>query len=113
MYCDLKMCIAINCRQYIIIFHNKSDIWSYKHPSPYKSVDLIFIINFLFDQLGKYTSLKSAVILGGENMEDQFEALHGNPDIIVATPGRLMHVLVEMDLRLTNVEYLVFDEADR
>lgn len=46
-------------------------------------------------------------------MEDQFEALHGNPDIIVATPGRLMHVLVEMDLRLTNVEYLVFDEADR
>nr|XP_039248873.1 ATP-dependent RNA helicase DDX54-like [Styela clava] len=64
-------------------------------------------------ELGKFTSLKSACILGGSKIDDQFEALHGNPDIIVATPGRLMHVLMEMDLRLSSVEYVVFDEADR
>ena len=32
---------------------------------------------------------------------------------IVATPGRLLHLLVEMELKLTSVEYVVFDEADR
>ena len=32
---------------------------------------------------------------------------------IVATPGRLMHILVEMNLKLQSVEYVVFDEADR
>ena len=32
---------------------------------------------------------------------------------IVATPGRFLHVMMEMDLKLTAVEYVVFDEADR
>jgi ATP-dependent RNA helicase DDX54/DBP10 len=31
----------------------------------------------------------------------------------VATPGRFMHVVVEMNLKLQSVEYVVFDEADR
>lgn len=64
-------------------------------------------------ELGKYTGLRAAVILGGDKMDDQFAALHDNPDIIIATPGRLLHVLVEMNLKLKTVEYVVFDEADR
>ncbi|KAM4649392.1 ATP-dependent RNA helicase DDX54 isoform 1-T1 [Amazona ochrocephala] len=64
-------------------------------------------------ELGKFTGLKSALILGGDKMEDQFAALHENPDIIIATPGRLVHVAVEMKLKLHTVEYVVFDEADR
>ncbi|VDO81207.1 unnamed protein product [Heligmosomoides polygyrus] len=32
---------------------------------------------------------------------------------MIATPGRLLHVIVEMDLRLSAVQYVVFDEADR
>ncbi|XP_045698720.1 ATP-dependent RNA helicase DDX54 isoform X1 [Phyllostomus hastatus] len=64
-------------------------------------------------ELGKFTGLKTALILGGDKMEDQFSALHENPDIIIATPGRLMHVAVEMNLKLQSVEYVVFDEADR
>jgi len=32
---------------------------------------------------------------------------------IIATPGRFMHVVVEMNLKLSSVEYVVFDEADR
>ncbi|XP_073410216.1 ATP-dependent RNA helicase DDX54 [Dendrobates tinctorius] len=64
-------------------------------------------------ELGKFTGLKTALILGGDRMEDQFAALHENPDIIIATPGRLMHVAIQMNLKLHSVEYVVFDEADR
>lgn len=64
-------------------------------------------------ELGKFTGLKTALILGGDRMDDQFAALHENPDIIIGTPGRLMHVVKEMNLKLQNVEYVVFDEADR
>lgn len=64
-------------------------------------------------ELGCYTGLRAAVILGGDSIEGQFAALHENPDIIIATPGRLVHVCVEMDLKLNSVEYVVFDEADR
>ncbi|XP_052761501.1 ATP-dependent RNA helicase DDX54-like [Mya arenaria] len=64
-------------------------------------------------ELGKYTGLRAAVVLGGDRMEEQFSALHSNPDIIIATPGRFMHVAVEMDLKLKSVQYAVFDEADR
>uniref|UniRef100_A0A671MCT9 RNA helicase n=1 Tax=Sinocyclocheilus anshuiensis TaxID=1608454 RepID=A0A671MCT9_9TELE len=64
-------------------------------------------------ELGKFTGLKTALILGGDSMDDQFAALHENPDIIIGTPGRLMHVIKEMNLKLQAVEYVVFDEANR
>ena len=32
---------------------------------------------------------------------------------VVATPGRFLHLLMEMELKLSSVEYVVFDEADR
>jgi ATP-dependent RNA helicase DDX54/DBP10 len=38
--------------------------------------------------------------------------LASNPDILIATPGRLMQLLMETDLKLTRVETLIFDEAD-
>ncbi|ORX88505.1 DEAD-domain-containing protein [Basidiobolus meristosporus CBS 931.73] len=64
-------------------------------------------------ELGKYTDLRSCIIVGGDNMEDQFQMLAANPDIIIATPGRLLHLIVEMEYDLKSVEYIVFDEADR
>ncbi|XP_038052090.1 ATP-dependent RNA helicase DDX54-like [Patiria miniata] len=64
-------------------------------------------------ELGRYTSIKAEVILGGDKLDDQFAALHENPDVIIATPGRLLHVLVEMEMKLKSLEYVVFDEADR
>ncbi|KAI4902954.1 hypothetical protein NFI96_020603 [Prochilodus magdalenae] len=64
-------------------------------------------------ELGRFTGLKTALILGGDSMDDQFSALHENPDIIIGTPGRLMHVIMQMNLKLQSVEYVVFDEADR
>ncbi|XP_046459761.1 ATP-dependent RNA helicase DDX54-like isoform X2 [Daphnia pulex] len=64
-------------------------------------------------ELGKFTGLKAATILGGDSMEAQFAAMHEIPDIIIATPGRFAHLCVEMELKLKEIEYVVFDEADR
>lgn len=64
--------------------------------------------------LAKFTTLKISLIVGGEGMEHQFETIAANPDVLVATPGRLMHQLQEIpDFNLKAVEYVVFDEADR
>jgi ATP-dependent RNA helicase DDX54/DBP10 len=46
-------------------------------------------------------------------MDAQFADMHRNPDVVVATPGRFLHVVVEMGFQLSTVEYVVFDEADR
>lgn len=41
-------------------------------------------------------------------MEAQFGALHENPDIVVATPGRFLHLCVEMELKLSSIgEYTI------
>ncbi|KAI6221521.1 ATP-dependent RNA helicase [Aphelenchoides besseyi] len=64
-------------------------------------------------ELGRFTGLRCACLVGGDSMDDQFDAIHQNPDIILATPGRLLHIAVEMNLKLNNVQYVVFDEADR
>ncbi|KAJ1823354.1 ATP-dependent RNA helicase dbp10, partial [Coemansia sp. RSA 2599] len=64
-------------------------------------------------ELVKYTDLRAVPIVGGDSLEDQFGIMASNPDIIIATPGRLLHLVVEMNMDLTTVEYIVFDEADR
>lgn len=43
----------------------------------------------------------------------EFSSMTTNPDIIIATPGRFLHLKVEMGLDLSSVRYIVFDEADR
>ncbi|XP_050936890.1 putative DEAD-box ATP-dependent RNA helicase 29 isoform X2 [Cucumis melo] len=64
-------------------------------------------------ELGKFTDLRISLLVGGDSMETQFEELAQSPDIIIATPGRLMHHLAEVDdMTLRTVEYVVFDEAD-
>ncbi|KAJ8327550.1 ATP-dependent RNA helicase dbp10 [Batrachochytrium dendrobatidis] len=66
-----------------------------------------------FKDLAKFTDLRGCVFVGGDQLEDQFTALAGNPDVIVATPGRLMHLMIEMNMDMKAIEYIVFDEADR
>ena len=39
--------------------------------------------------------------------------MSSNPDIVIATPGRFLHLKVEMGLDLSSIRYVVFDEADR
>ena len=64
--------------------------------------------------LGRSLDLRTAVIVGGDAIEAQFGELAAGPDLIVATPGRLVHMLTEIDaFNLKAVELAVFDEADR
>jgi len=64
--------------------------------------------------MSHFQNLRIASIVGGDGIEAQFRALSENPDVIVGTPGRLMHHLREVStFKLNKVEYLVFDEADR
>lgn len=64
-------------------------------------------------QIGRFSGLRCCLLVGGQAMEAQFEHLASNPDIVIATPGRLMHHILEAELSLSRVEVLVFDEADR
>ena len=69
---------------------------------------------FLFIKaLTKFTDLRSIVLMGGDSFDEQFTSLASNPDIIVASPGRLLHLCIETKYSLSTVEYVVFDEADR
>ena len=64
--------------------------------------------------MAKFTDIRIISIVGGDPIEAQFEALASRPDIIVATPGRLMHHIREIStFKLKGCKYLVFDEADR
>lgn len=59
------------------------------------------------------TQFKSALVLGGENFNDQVKVLDKNPDFIVATPGRLSDHLSKGLFYLNGLELLILDEADR
>jgi ATP-dependent RNA helicase DDX54/DBP10 len=68
---------------------------------------------FIKDLVGKTTDLRSCTLVGGDSMDNQFSALANNPDIIVASPGRLLHIMAETGLSLKAIQFIVFDEADR
>ncbi|GGO75622.1 RNA helicase [Marinobacterium nitratireducens] len=59
------------------------------------------------------TSFKCALVLGGENFNDQEKLLRRDPHFVVATPGRLANHLEGRSLGLDGLEMLVLDEADR
>ncbi|MDK2798350.1 MAG: ATP-dependent helicase RhlE [Tepidiphilus sp.] len=64
-------------------------------------------------QYGKYLPLRAAAIYGGVDIKPQIEELRRGVEIVVATPGRLLDHLEQKTIQLNQVEFLVFDEADR
>tara|TARA_R110000737_G_scaffold1598_10_gene4766 strand:- start:14572 stop:15912 length:1341 start_codon:yes stop_codon:yes gene_type:complete len=61
----------------------------------------------------EFLPLRSGVIFGGVNMPPQTKMLKSGVDVLVATPGRLIEHLEQRNLDLSQVQYLVLDEADR
>ncbi|GBC04936.1 hypothetical protein RclHR1_05960004 [Rhizophagus clarus] len=57
--------------------------------------------------------IKSVCIYGGVSKEDQYKVLRKGFHIAVATPGRLLDLINEGICDISNVSYLVLDEADR
>ncbi len=66
-----------------------------------------------FREYGKYLGLSSTVVFGGVNINRQIDALKAGTDILVATPGRLLDHVGQRTVNLSQVEFLVLDEADR
>ena len=62
--------------------------------------------------LGKQTRLRSATVYGGVSKVPQLAALRRGVDIVVACPGRLLDLMNENAIDLSQVEILVLDEAD-
>ncbi len=57
--------------------------------------------------------LRGCVLIGGANMGQQIQKLRNKPQIIIATPGRLIDHLASKTMTLSNVKMIVLDEADR
>jgi ATP-dependent RNA helicase RhlE len=64
------------------------------------------------DLFGKHHDLHTACLIGGVKMKPQLDALRQQPDIIVATPGRLLDHVKRRTTSLDKIEVLVLDEAD-
>ena len=70
-------------------------------------------INKQCSLLAQYSEIKTAVIIGGENPKYQLKALQKYPEIIIATPGRLLEHVKREVINLEAINILVLDEADR
>jgi ATP-dependent RNA helicase RhlE len=66
-----------------------------------------------FRKYGKFLDLKLALLYGGVKYGKQLEELKSNPDIVIATPGRLIDHIQQGNLSLKNIEILILDEVDR
>lgn len=64
-------------------------------------------------EVGKFTHVRSALLVGGESFHLQLQALRGGASLVIATPGRLLDHLERRTVNLNNVHSLVLDEADR
>ena len=63
-------------------------------------------------KLAKHTGIKATTVYGGQGMGLQLDQLRNHPEIIVATPGRLIDHLKRGSIKLNKVSHVVLDEAD-
>ena len=65
------------------------------------------------EKLGRSHGISATVIVGGSDMQAQIRGLRQRPDILVATPGRLLDHMWNGTVNLAPIKILVLDEADR
>ncbi|MGN6247497.1 MAG: DEAD/DEAH box helicase [Ginsengibacter sp.] len=75
--------------------------------------ELAIQIDESFASYGKYTGIKHTVIFGGVSQFHQTKELKRNPDVLIATPGRLLDLISQKLVNLKNISMFVLDEADR
>jgi ATP-dependent RNA helicase RhlE len=61
----------------------------------------------------KHTQLRATVVFGGIDMKPQTAELKKGVEVLIATPGRLLDHIEAKNCSLSQVEYVVLDEADR
>jgi ATP-dependent RNA helicase RhlE len=65
------------------------------------------------EKLGRSRRVSATVIVGGADMQAQVRGLRQRPEILVATPGRLLDHMWNGTILLSSIKMLVLDEADR
>ena len=65
------------------------------------------------ERFARYTFLQSAMVIGGEGFKEQSALLRKIPDILIATPGRLLEHIQAGSMLAGEVRWLILDEADR
>ncbi|EPQ14926.1 ATP-dependent RNA helicase DDX24 [Myotis brandtii] len=68
------------------------------------------------DAVARFTGIKTAILVGGMSTQKQQRMLNRQPEIVIATPGRLWELVKEKHPHLSNLRQLrclVIDEADR
>ena len=65
------------------------------------------------ERYGNGLGLRYQVLYGGVNINTQIKAMQKGVDIVVATPGRLLDLMNQGHVRLSQIEIFVLDEADR
>ncbi len=66
-----------------------------------------------FDVYGKHNKLSKALLIGGTSINDQIRAIDRGPDVLIATPGRLLDLFERGRLLMSDIKILVIDESDR
>lgn len=64
------------------------------------------------ERYAAHTEIKAALAYGGASIGPQIKAIKG-AQVVVATPGRLLDHLIKGSIKLSSINALVFDEADR
>lgn len=75
--------------------------------------ELAFQIQHVVNQLGRQLNPKVAIITGGFSQGKQVRFLDQACDIVIATPGRLLNLVSEEAIDLSDIELVIIDEADR
>ncbi len=65
------------------------------------------------EKLGRSRHVSATLIVGGADMQAQVRGLRQRPDVLVATPGRLLDHMWNGTILLSAIKMLVLDEADR
>jgi len=74
--------------------------------------ELAIQIHEVFEQIAKYTTVRTLALIGGVDQDPQIEQLKKGVDIVVATPGRMFDLISQGHLQTHFIHLLVLDEAD-
>jgi len=66
-----------------------------------------------FGKYGKHTGVRHTAIFGGVSQHQQTQILRRGVDVLIATPGRLLDLIIQGHISLAHIQFLVLDEADR
>jgi ATP-dependent RNA helicase DeaD len=74
--------------------------------------ELAIQVNDELNRIAKHTRIKLLPVYGGQPIDRQIRAIKSGIDIVVGTPGRVLDLIRRNVIDLSNVSFLVLDEAD-